>query len=285
MITLSGSLTAAKNILKQKGMRMRAYFVIKRYLYIGLLKKETAFKLFDALIRPVVSYGCELRLVNTSVTKYESVENFKLFEQKILSDIARDSRTTPSAHLSFLKWTLRVPKRTSNAAVWGDTGRHLLAFGLIKHTLNYYTRLIKLDESNSKCYIRHAFAEQRKLGLEWYSSMHQIVKDLDPLTDRKTYTFSNTTLCKTRGQELFVEAWDHCRQGNRKLGFYNAIKSRLVVEPYLNECFPNHARHVALLRTSSHNFQKCCKCKDNLLKLRYTMSKQQLICLLDDANL
>ena len=248
IITLSGSMAAAQNTLKQKGMR--AYFAMKKYIDIGLLKKEAAFKLFDALILPFVSYGCELWLFTTNAIKQIAREESNLFNQETLSGIAKDP--LERLHLSFLKWTMRVPKRTSNAAVWGDTGRHPLAFGLIKQVVNYYNKLIKLDANDSDCYTRHAFAEQKLLNLEWYASIHQLTKNLDPAMEEKMYTFPNATLCKSRGREWFVEAWNYGRLDNRKLGFYNTVKSSFTAEPYLDECYPSHSRLVALLRTSAH---------------------------------
>ena len=71
---------------------------------------------------------------------------FKLFDALIVP-----------IHLSFLKWTLNVNKTTSNAAIWGDTGRYPLAIELSSQVYNYRERLEKMEEAGSNCCVRHAF--------------------------------------------------------------------------------------------------------------------------------
>ena len=46
-------------------------------------------------------------------------------------------------HLPFLKWTLKINKTTSNAEIWGDTGRHPLAIELSSKVYKYWERLEK----------------------------------------------------------------------------------------------------------------------------------------------
>ena len=49
--------------LRKKGLR--AYFSLKNLVDISELTVNTLFKLFDALILPVVSYGCQVWLPST----------------------------------------------------------------------------------------------------------------------------------------------------------------------------------------------------------------------------
>ena len=53
--SLSGSMKPAQIQLKQKALR--AYFSLKKQVCIGSITKEAVFKLFDALIKPIVSYS------------------------------------------------------------------------------------------------------------------------------------------------------------------------------------------------------------------------------------
>ena len=68
-------------------------------------------------------------------------------------------------HLMFLKWTLNVNKYTSNATMWGDTGRYPLAIELSSQVYGYLERLEKLHSNNSPSLVRHAYAEQKKTWL------------------------------------------------------------------------------------------------------------------------
>ena len=118
--------------------------------------------IFDALILPVASYGCQSWLPHTWYFR-----NFlHRAKESNLSIIARDP--IEKLYLTFLKWTIGVNRKTSNAAVWGDTGRYPLASELSKQVFNYFDRLNKMDKDNSESLIRHAFHEQKQLQLKWY---------------------------------------------------------------------------------------------------------------------
>ena len=85
-------------------------------------------------------------------------------------------------HLLFLKWTLNVNKTTSNAAIWGDTGRYPLAIELSSQVYNYWERLEKKEEAGYNCFVRHAFKEQRDLGLSWNTNIEtarSVLRQLD----------------------------------------------------------------------------------------------------------
>ena len=64
-----------------------------------------------------------------------------------LQNIAKDPLEV--LHLTFLKWTLGVNRKTSNDAVWGDCGKYPLALELTKQVFCYYERLQKLELEGS----------------------------------------------------------------------------------------------------------------------------------------
>ena len=69
---------------------------------------RSVFKLFDALILPVVAYGCKTWLHETSFVKPKAVtknNDGKAFLQKLATD------PLEKLHLRFLKWTLQVHKK------------------------------------------------------------------------------------------------------------------------------------------------------------------------------
>ena len=69
--TLSGSMKIAQTKLRQKGLR--GYFSLKRLIDLRHIKKSILFKLFDALLRPITSYACQVWLPSMGL--------FKLFAQ------------------------------------------------------------------------------------------------------------------------------------------------------------------------------------------------------------
>ena len=62
-------------------------------------------------------------------------------------------------HLKFLKWALRVHKKCSNIACYGDSGRYPLAVSvkLPKQVVSYYNRLDNLNAANDPSLVRHVF--------------------------------------------------------------------------------------------------------------------------------
>ena len=62
--TLTGSLKLAQSKLRQRGLR--SYFSFKSIIDLRhIIRKAVIFKLFDALIVPVVSYGSQIWLPQT----------------------------------------------------------------------------------------------------------------------------------------------------------------------------------------------------------------------------
>ena len=62
----------------------------------------------------------------------------------------------------------------------------------------------------------------------------------------------NSQLVRSRMRDWFQQKWEKARLDNKKLEFYNKIKSSFGLEPYIS--LPNHkkTRCITWLRTSSH---------------------------------
>jgi len=66
-------------------------------------------------------------------------------------------------HLHFLKWSLGVNRKATNAGVWGDSGRYPLIYESINLTLKYTQRLHNLRDGSL---VSLAFQEQKNMHLE-----------------------------------------------------------------------------------------------------------------------
>ncbi|KAL5258389.1 hypothetical protein ACHWQZ_G009029 [Mnemiopsis leidyi] len=242
VFSLSGSLKKAQTQLRQKGLR--SYFSLKRMMNLGQLKKNIIFKLFDALILPVVSYGCPVWLPYTTILRSLTSNT---------NDILKKTSQDPieKVHLSFLKWTLGVGKFTSNAAVWGDSGRHPLAIELLEQVFAYQQRLEQLDRDNSLALVRHAYAEQKLLNLTWFSNLRNLHADL--CQEAGSASLSPKQI-RGVARSVFQGCWNRERKQNRKLCFYNSIKDKLEIENYLQDVNlkPQQLKRIAQMRTSSH---------------------------------
>ena len=119
VFSLSGSFALATDELRKKGLK--AYFALKRMIDLSALSPKIVFKLFDALILPVVSYGSVIWLQSTQFTRtlLRSTNNKTKLKQMAADPMEK-------LHLKFLKWTLLVHKKCTNLTCYGDSGRYAL---------------------------------------------------------------------------------------------------------------------------------------------------------------
>ena len=250
--SISGSMKTNQAQLRTKGLR--AYFSLKNSIDVTSIDKTAILKLHDSLILPVVSYGCQVWLPRTQLMKCLTVDSKKA-DKEVLSTIAQDPME--NLHLSLLKWTLGVRKRTANIPIWGDSGRCPIGIQMIKLLVDFHNRLVLLDDANSTHIVRHAFIEQVNLRLEWYTSIKALCDRFDQsatrnLREGSNYPKPNSKLIKSRVEDWFKAKWDEARKCSSKLTFYNSVKDELHLEPYVK--LKNHKRvkTIAWLRTSSH---------------------------------
>ena len=152
-----------------------------------------------------------------------------------------------------LKWTLKVNKTTSNAAVWGDTGRYLLAVELSSQLFSYWDRLNKMEKDDASCLVRHAFSEQKNLNLSWHKNIEKARVTIKK--ESKSTTGDTPNNLKMDLQTLFQQQWNYDRANNKKFEFYNTVKTSFGIEKYLLMNISTKKRKVlAKFRSSSHSF-------------------------------
>ena len=247
VFSLTGGFKNAQDELRKKGLR--AYFSLKRLIDLKQLTSKSVFKLFDALILPVCSYGCQVWMPTTSFFKMMAMD--KIHENTVNSMRNLANEPLEQTHLKFLKWTMSVHNKTSNLACWGDSGRMPLVVTLSKQVKDYFDRLQAMDVANDDSLVRHAFAEQRALNLEWYNNM---TKTTDALNLRHEAVFTGLQL-KNQAKHLFQELWRDGLAHSSKLRFYASFKSSIGYEPYLSIRSRERRSAVAKLRSSSHRLR------------------------------
>ena len=249
---INGSQKINQKQLRIKGLK--AYFSLKRTIDLTSVAKSANFKLFDALIAPVVSYGCQVWLPGSELMKC-LVDEGKRAERDVMAAIARDPME--KLHLSLLKWTLGVRKKTTNIPIWGDCGRFPIGISMIKLMLDFHNRLVELDKTNSPQIVRHAFVEQSLLELDWFKSIKKLTASFDEnalnhCESNDKAAKPNSLLIKNRLEKWFLDKWDCARKSYSKLAFYNKLKEGFGMEPYLQLESHKKAKYITWLRTSSH---------------------------------
>ena len=122
-------------------------------------------------------------------------------------------------------------------------GRYPLVITAIKQSIKYFERLQDLNESGKL--VEHAFKEQQKLNLPWYSTVSKMIKFWHCSVDNHASTGS-----QVKKQMIITFK----RLAYSKLKFYNSIKTEFCPEDYLRltqEPF-KAVKDLIRLRMSSH---------------------------------
>ena len=194
-------------------------------------------------------------------------------------------------HIHFLKWALGVNRKSSNAGVWGESGRYPLVFECISLTLNYIKRLQSLKNNSL---VALAFQEQQSLNLEWYKQIKPILS-IDPcfladhVTSYKIRRNIDTSSNKNTGynilihkgiptplppqnlkpdaskhftphrivkvlKQYFKDIWISTINSSPKLEFYSKYKTTFIKEDYLDHIQSyNDRSNLTRLRISAHH--------------------------------
>jgi hypothetical protein len=265
VLNRNGSFTSAVESQRKKGLR--ALFGMRRYLSKNDLSHKALMKLFDILIKPVVSYGAPIWTPFLSITtKITECLEQNTTNPESLSKLIKSFASTPTErlHLKHLKWTMSSHKYTSNIVTWGDTGRIPLVIGHIKQSIKYMNRVSMLNDNN---FASLAYLEQKELDLPWYKNcirLHNIATKC--ATEASTDSSCPTTSTEKRIPlhdvleqkliDLFKNSWSSCFDTQSKLDNYRNIKHIFGKEDYL-DCITNHDHRSLIfrLRASSHSLE------------------------------
>ena len=116
-VTASGGLYSAREKLRKQ--TNKAYFPMLRVLQKINFDTTTSLKFFDSLIKPILTYNCEL-WSQISRYKLESLECNKLSLEETYFD-----NPAEKLHLQFCRTVLGVSNKTSNLATLGELARQI----------------------------------------------------------------------------------------------------------------------------------------------------------------
>ena len=151
-----------------------------------------------------------------------------------------------------MKWTLKVHKKCSNLACYGDTGRYPLATKIAKQVIKYYNRLENLNAAGANSLVLHAFAEQKHSNLSWHKNMSTLLEAAGYTNQQ--HELPNPVQIQNKLQEHFDRLWNDQRKKSTKLFYYNQVKKDVSIsfEPFLALNDSNARKCVMQLRSSSH---------------------------------
>ena len=228
-VIMSTRLCFGHSLQEMAGRAKRGVINIFRLLWsLGEQSSSVFFKLFDAQIQPMISYGAEVwgLLANTDVIE--------------------------KVHVFALKRFLNVSIRTPNAMAYGELGRYPLYVNLSVKCIKYWLRILKmphhrlpfkayrmlvyLHENNrntwatSVCFFLHKYGFREA----W---IHQSVGDEN--------VFLKLLRCRLINE--FEDQWHSNLVQSERFSLYRTFKNGLNLSPYL-ECVKHIKARMSLIR-------------------------------------
>ena len=148
-ISSNGMFGQGINELAQKGRK--AWYALRRSVQIDLVNDpQVYFKLFDAMIKPILLYGAEIW----------GQDYFDIFAKYESTDAKFDGLPFELFHNQVCKQILGVSRLTTNLGARVELGRLPLSIQIVKSTLNYW---LKLEKANDDSIVKQCFLSEKEL--------------------------------------------------------------------------------------------------------------------------
>ena len=243
IFTYNGNMKHSSDDLYKKGLK--AFFKLKsKFMNFENIPIKTSLKLFDTLIRPIITYGCEVWF-----TDYKfSLDNC-------------DKLNTEKLQHKMLKSILGVKRQASNMACRLECNREPITIFVLSQMYKYYQRLSKLNENRIlySAYLTDCelYTDKVKSGI---SNIHKAYEYINREFDQ--FKMDHTTfnkLIKEKFNSNEIKKVNQIKQGemDSKLDFYcNIYDPENNLPSYLSLPIPRTDRcQITKLRISDHNLK------------------------------
>ena len=242
VLHMNGSVNPAVENLRSKSLR--ALFALRNYVNRESVSIYSLLKLFDFLIKPIITYGSPIWTPHLLITK--TINRVSINERSGLDKLYKvlTSNSVELLHLKHLKWILGIHRKSSNIASWGELGRIPIIDSCIKQAFSYYRRLDELGNQDSL--VKLAFLEQKRLNLQWFANITKLKESINagqPNNNQRPL------------ESLFQKVWYQQAITHAKLELYQKLKPRFESrpEPYLTRISSHkHRSTITKLRVSAH---------------------------------
>ena len=218
-LTPNGNFTMAQQSLCEKALR--AIFKIRKYTNISKLPHCLVFKIFDATVLPILTYGGEV----WGVSKHT---NFKKWDQSPAEKI----------HLKFCKHYLELNRKASNSATRSELGRLPIQITLVKKSLKYYSYLCGKDQNTI---VKQAFLISKDLDLEnkksYISDLKSFPRGTGCYTNTENLDSIRTSTIAQIMRKLennYLNFWQEEINTSMKLDFYRLYKTGFCTSSYVD---------------------------------------------------
>ena len=248
MINANGNFTSSSENLCIRGWK--AVFKIKSALKDVNINPELKLKLFDALVKPIICYNCEIWGVANNI--FNSKNLHQVWERVEKLPIER-------FQLKFCRGILGVQPNTHKSAIMGELGRLPLFLYTIKSTLNYLKHIneVKTDRPllNAAIEVDNTLC----ISKSWKKRLTKLLSLFNVNTDNVLDdNFISTVFSNLKNSYLkyWKDSLGDKKSMDGKLYIYRNIKNHFGMEPYLRQIVKFKFRKaLTAFRLSAHNLE------------------------------
>ena len=199
-LTPTGNFTLALEHLKEKAMH--AFSRIRKHSTLNRLRPNTASKIFDTMIFPILSYNSEIWGMYTK-------QDFKTW----------DSSPIEKIHLKFCKRYLEVNNKASNIACRAELGRLPLIIPINQRVMKYF---VYLNNKDNDSIVKQSFLMSKNLhsisNSGFYSNFMNLIEHYRlPNFDPESLDNDRIQRYITNMKEKYISFWRHSLEHSRKL--------------------------------------------------------------------
>lgn len=238
LLSCNGNLKHAAEHMYQKSLK--AIFSLKsKILDYDSTSNNLKLKLFDALIRPILTYGAEIWISDYTI-----------------KDKTLDTLPFEKLQNRFCKYLLGVHKKSSNLASRLELGREPIVNFIYSQVFKYYSRLCQLPDNRL---IKEVFELDKSLFHDGYRSWYSLIQtSMDKLSltesdaqSRNIYKIISSKYISNINKELTVL---RNQVNENKLNTFSKIYSQFSLQNYLAFGLPkSKTKELSKLRISSHD--------------------------------
>ena len=199
------------------------------------LPLDVQLELFDTMVVPIITYGCETW----------GVKNNDIIEK---------------LHLRFCRYILKVKNSTPKCMLYGELGRYPVDIHIKCKIIMYWHRLVN-GSTNKMSYLMYnvllSLYREDTYRAEWLSYIHKTLNECemsDVWLTQGAFISSNQLkeLITTRLKDQFKQDWAAEMELNSKCILYKSFKTNLKFEKYLSELNGSHRRLIIRFRLCNH---------------------------------
>src|SRR6056300_1576225 len=215
--------------------RKAMYGIKNRIHNLGNLPPHIMIALFNALVKPIIMYGCE-----------------------VWSVLAKAVERTDKLYLQYLKHVLNVKTSTSNIITYGECGQIALSQSIVQASACFINRIHHKPSNSLVNRVYKELAKFHQLGFKtWVTNTYEILNRFELHFNSDLDKFKRN--CKQVVKDKFITMWKNELiniEKNPILRTYIKIKCSFRMEPYLSLVKNNKYRNaISKIRASSHHLE------------------------------